>query len=171
MEYAVMAEQDVPAIAKVYMEYITFTRTAAGSTKKRTNGSIREIVIFAAYQNKGYGTALLQEIERRDTPAKGADRGAEPKAATAGKLSYEQKKEQEKLLRRLRKAVDAVETQLAGGERQIAEYDARFAAAATTYNEADYKAYNDLKAQYDHLMHEWEKASYELEITEEQYNG
>ena len=56
-------------------------------------------------------------------------------------------------------------------ERQIAEYDARFAAAATTYNEADYKAYNDLKAQYDHLMHEWEKASYELEITEEQYNG
>lgn len=72
MEYAVMDEQDVPAIAKVYMEYITFTRTAAGSTKKRTNGSIREIVIFAAYQNKGYGTALLQEIERR-----ARERGAE----------------------------------------------------------------------------------------------
>ena len=43
--------------------------------------------------------------------------------------------------------------------------------AATDYNEADYKAYNDLKARYDHQMHEWEKASYELEITEEQYNG
>ena len=34
------------------------------------------------------------------------------------------------------------------------------------YNEADYKAYNELKAEYDHQMHEWEKASYELEITE-----
>ena len=37
---------------------------------------------------------------------------------------------------------------------------------ATQYNEADYKAYNELKAEYDHQMHEWEKASYELEITE-----
>ena len=50
-------------------------------------------------------------------------------------------------------------------ERRIADYDARFA-AATAYDEADYKAYDDLKAHYDHLMHEWEKASYELEITE-----
>ena len=48
---------------------------------------------------------------------------------------------------------------------QIAEYDARFAAGGA-YNEADFKAYNDLKARYDHQMHEWEKASYELEITE-----
>lgn len=46
-------------------------------------------------------------------------------------------------------------------------YDAKFA-VATTYDEADYKAYNDLKARYDHQMHEWEKASYELELTEEQ---
>ena len=41
-------------------------------------------------------------------------------------------------------------------------------AAATAYDEADYKAYNDLKARYDHQMHEWEKASYELELVEEQ---
>ncbi len=135
------------------------------------DGAVKEYLGGIYYFLEKRKLESLQEIERRDTPAKGADRGAEPKAATAGKLSYEQKKEQEKLLRRLRKAVDAVETQLAGVERQIAEYDARFAAAATTYNEADYKAYNDLKAQYDHLMHEWEKASYELEITEEQYNG
>ena len=40
-------------------------------------------------------------------------------------------------------------------------------AAATTYVEEDYKQYNELKARYDHLMHEWEKASYELEITEQ----
>ncbi len=40
-------------------------------------------------------------------------------------------------------------------------------AAATAYDEADYKAYNDLKARYDHQQ-EWEKASYELELVEEQ---
>ena len=73
----------------------------------------------------------------------------------------------EKQLRKLRRAVETVEAELAEIEKQIAAYDAKFA-AATEYNEADYKAYNDLKARYDHQMHEWEKASYELEIVEEQ---
>ena len=68
------------------------------------------------------------------------------------------------------RAVETIETELGDLEKQIAAWDAKFA-AATDYNEADYKAYNDLKARYDHQMHEWEKASYELEITEEQYNG
>ena len=67
----------------------------------------------------------------------------------------------------MRKAVEAVEADLAEIEKRIAEYDARFA-AATEYNEADYKAYNELKTRYDHQMHEWEKASYELELVEEQ---
>ena len=65
----------------------------------------------------------------------------------------------------MRKAVETIEAELADIEGRIAEYDARFA-AATDYNETDYAAYNELKARYDHLMHEWEKASYELEITE-----
>ena len=134
------------------------------------DGAVKEYLGGIYYFLEKRKLESLQEIERRDVPVKGAEKGAEPKAPTAGKLSYEQKKEQEKLLRRLRKAVETVEAQLADVERQIAEYDARFA-AATAYNEADYKAYDDLKARYDHLMHEWEKASYELELTEEQYNG
>ena len=106
----------------------------------------------------------LQEIERKDTPAASA---STVKDSSAGKLSYEQRKEQEKLLRKLRKAVEAIETQLADIEGKIADYDQKFA-TATEYNEADYAAYNDLKAEYDRQMHEWEKASYELEITENQ---
>lgn len=50
-------------------------------------------------------------------------------------------------------------------EAQIAEYDAKFA-VATEYNSEDYKAYEALKQQLDHLMHEWEKAVYELELVE-----
>ena len=102
----------------------------------------------------------LRDVERKEAPAP----AAAPKTE-APKLTYEQKKEQEKLLRKLRRAVESIETELAETERRIADYDARFA-AATAYDEADYKAYDDLKAHYDHLMHEWEKASYELEITE-----
>jgi ATP-binding cassette subfamily F protein 3 len=104
----------------------------------------------------------LQDIERKDKPqttAKAADNNA-------GKLTYEQKKEQEKLLRKLRKAVETVEEELAKVEKEIADYDARFA-TATEYNADDYAKYNALKEHYDHLMHEWEKASYELEITEQ----
>ena len=86
---------------------------------------------------------------------------------SSGKLSYEQKKEQEKLLRKLRKNVEQIEIELAEVEKKIAEYDARFA-VATDYNADDYKAYDELKSRYDHLMHEWEKASYEVEITEQQ---
>ena len=102
----------------------------------------------------------LRDVERKEAPAP----AAAPKTEVP-KLTYEQKKEQEKLLRKLRRAVESIETELAETERRIADYDARFA-AATAYDEADYKAYDDLKAHYDHLMHEWEKASYELEITE-----
>ena len=121
---------------------------------------------------KGSGPAAGANVSNGAKGSGGANgaNGAEEKAALSGKASYEQKKEQEKLLRKLRKAVESVETELAELEKRIAEYDAKFA-AATDYNEADYTAYNDLKSRYDHQMHEWEKASYELEITEEQYNG
>ena len=146
------------------------------------NGGVKEYLGGIYYFLEKRKLESLQEIERRDAPAKetaakvspkaGANvvSGVEEKAPLSGKASYEQKKEQEKLLRKLRKAVETIEAELSGLEKQIAEYDAKFA-AATDYNEADYKAYNDLKARYDHQMHEWEKASYELEITEEQENG
>ena len=105
----------------------------------------------------------LQEIERKDTVITSNT----TKEVSSGKLSYEQKKEQEKLIRKLRKVVEGIEAELSGVESQISAYDEKFA-TATEYNEADYAAYNELKSRYDHLMHEWEKASYELEITENQ---
>ena len=104
----------------------------------------------------------MQEIERKDTPTE----SAQLKTNSSGKLSYEQKKEQEKAARKLRKAIENVETELAKIEEQIAEYDSKFA-TATEYNEADYVTYNELKASYDKQMHEWEKLNYELELTEE----
>jgi len=128
------------------------------------DGAVKEYLGGIYYFLEKRKVESLQEIERRDAPAaKGA---AEKSAAGSGKRSYEQKKEQEKQVRKLRKAVEAIEAELAGIERRIADYDARFA-AATGYDEADYKAYNELKTRYDHFMHEWEKASYELEIVEE----
>ena len=138
------------------------------------DGGVKEYLGGIYYFLEKRKLESLQEIERRDpspkaaaakSPAKGAGTVETPKPVPSGKATYEQRKEQEKLLRKLRRNVETIEAELADIERQIAAYDAKFA-AATDYNESDYKAYNDLKTRYDHQMHEWEKASYELEITE-----
>jgi ATP-binding cassette subfamily F protein 3 len=129
------------------------------------DGRVKEYLGGIYYFLEKRKVESLQDIERKDSPATSAT--GSTKEASTGKLSYEQRKEQEKLLRKLRKAVENIEAQLAEIEQKIADYDQKFA-TATEYNEADYAAYNDLKAEYDHQMHEWEKASYELEITENQ---
>ena len=126
------------------------------------DGGVKEYLGGIYYFLEKRKVESLQEIERRDTTTTST-----VKESSTGKLSYEQRKEQEKLLRKLRKAVETIESELADIEQKIAAYDEKFA-SATEYNEADYAAYNDLKAQYDKQMHEWEKASYELEITENQ---
>ena len=127
------------------------------------DGGVKEYLGGIYYFLEKRKVESLQEIERKDTPSTLTT----TKEASSGKLSYEQKKEQEKLIRKMRKAVETIEMELAAVEEQIAAYDEKFA-TATEYNEADYVTYNELKSRYDHLMHEWEKASYELEITENQ---
>lgn len=127
------------------------------------DGGVKEYLGGIYYFLEKRKVESLAEIERKAAPSTSSK---ESTAVSSGKLSYEQKKEQEKQIRKLRKAVEAIETELAEIEAQIADYDARFA-SATEYNEADYRAYNELKTRYDHQMHEWEKASYELELIEE----
>ena len=126
------------------------------------DGGVREYLGDIWYFLEKRKVESLQEIERKERPV--ATKAVEN---SGGKLSYEQKKEQEKLIRKLRKAVESVEEELAKVEKEISDYDARFA-VATEYNADDYAKYNALKEQYDRLMHEWEKVSYELEITEQQ---
>ena len=127
------------------------------------DGGVREYLGDIWYFLEKRKVESLQEIERKERPG-ASDKSND--APTAGKMTYEQKKEQEKLLRKLRKAVESVEQELAEVEKEIAAYDARFA-TATDYNADDYAKYDALKQRYDTLMHEWEKASYELEITEQ----
>ena len=127
------------------------------------DGGVREYLGDIWYFLEKRKVESLQEIERKERPAV-SDKSND--APTVGKMTYEQKKEQEKLLRKLRKAVESVEQELTEVEKEIADYDARFA-TATEYNADDYAKYDALKQRYDTLMHEWEKASYELEITEQ----
>ncbi len=127
------------------------------------DGGVREYLGGIYYFLEKRKIEDIREIERKaETPKQSAT--ATP-TQSQGKLSYEQKKEQEKLIRKHRKAVETIEAQTAEVEEQIAQYDTKFA-TATEYNAEDYKAYEALKQQLDHLMHEWEKAVYELELVE-----
>ena len=125
------------------------------------NGGVREYLGGIYYFLEKRKLENLHEVER-----KAVVQNTAKQESSQGKLSYEQKKEQEKLLRKLRKNIEQIEADTAEVERKIAEYDARFA-TATEYNAEEYKEYDELKHRYDHLMHEWEKAVYELEISEE----
>ena len=102
------------------------------------DGGVKEYLGGIYYFLEKRKLESLQEIERRDAPAKpaanpAAKSAAQPAAnrdaAASGKLTYEQRKEQEKQLRKLRRAVETVEAELAEIEKQIAAYDAKFAAA------------------------------------------
>ena len=127
------------------------------------DGGVREYLGDIWYFLEKRKVESLQEIERKERPSTSEKSADTP---NVGKLTYEQRKEQEKLLRKLRKAVESIEQELAQVESEIADFDRRFA-VATEYNAEDYAKYDTLKQQYDHLMHEWEKSSYELEITEQ----
>ncbi len=105
------------------------------------DGGVKEYLGGIYYFLEKRKLESMAEIERKATPTTTSKEGA---TVSSGKLSYEQKKEQEKQIRKLRKAVEAIETELAEIESQIADYDARFA-SATEYNEADYRAYDELK--------------------------
>lgn len=128
------------------------------------NGGVKEYLGGIYYFLEKRKLESLQEIERKDIIAASAS-----KDNGSGKLTYEQKKEQEKIVRKIRKTIETIETELSETERKIAEYDTKFALAAE-YNEKNYKIYNELKSCYEHQMHEWEKMSYELEIVENEIN-
>ena len=72
------------------------------------DGGVREYLGDIWYFLEKRKVESLQDIERHDKP----QAKAEESTNSSGKLSYEQKKEQEKLLRKLRKAVEMVEEEL-----------------------------------------------------------
>ena len=124
------------------------------------DGGVREYLGGIYYFLEKRKLESLRDVERKEV-----QQSDSPHEQSSGKLSYEQKKEQEKLVRKLRKRVEEIESDLERIEKEMAVYNEKFA-AGTEYNADDYAAYDALKKQYDKQMHEWEKASYELEITE-----
>ncbi|MFR9649779.1 MAG: ABC-F family ATP-binding cassette domain-containing protein [Rikenellaceae bacterium] len=101
----------------------------------------------------------LNEVERKAPTASKSESSTTP---TSGKQSYAERKEQEKILKRTRRAVAEVEEQLATIEEEIKRWDTLFAQGE--YNDNDFATYEECKKLLDKKMGEWERLSYEVEI-------
>ncbi len=133
------------------------------------DGGVREYLGGITYFLERRNVDSMREIEKMDklnNPTK--DIVETDKKTSDSSLSYEEQKALEREIRRAKKGVESVENELEQIELQIAEFDAKMASAAESseYNEADYKAYGELKRLQESKMHSWEQLSYELEIIE-----
>ena len=91
-----------------------------------------------------------------------ATQSHETEVKTQGRLSYEQSKDRERELRKLRNAVEKVEKEISDLEEQIAAKEAQLASG--TAQDADfYFQYQSLKDRLDERMEAWENATIALE--------
>ncbi|MDD6622412.1 MAG: ABC transporter ATP-binding protein, partial [Bacteroidales bacterium] len=83
-----------------------------------------------------------------------------------GKLSYQEKKERERAVRKAKKEVADAENAIAELEQKIAEIEARFATGEVSDELCQEHA--ALSSAHEKAMHDWEAASENLEILENQ---
>jgi len=110
----------------------------------------------------------LRELEKKApviTPAE--EKTAPPQTS---KMKYLEKKETERVYRRLKRKAEETEAEITQVEKELAEMDAVLASGDSEIvsDTAFYTGYEEKKRNLDFLMQEWEKAHSELEtfITE-----
>ena len=116
------------------------------------------------HEFKGDIFEFLEEKERQEAQAaraKQAVQAAQPKAG-AGKAAYEQGKNRERELRKLRSVVEKIEKEIEMIESQIAEKEAVLASGSVQGQEF-YDEYQALKNRLDEQMEAWETATIAVE--------
>lgn len=114
----------------------------------------------SVHEFKGDIFEFLEEKERQEaqaTRARQAEQAAQPKTG-AGKAAYEQGKNRERELRKLRSVVEKIEKEIEMIESQIAEKEAVLASGSVQGQEF-YDEYQALKNRLDEQMEAWETAT------------
>ncbi len=128
-------------------------------------GKVREflggIYEFLDYKNMD----SLRELEKKNEvklSSSPTNKLEEKQEVSAGKLSYAEQKEREKLIRKAEKEVAKCENQISDIEGQIAEIESMLASGASV--DADvYTKHADLQKQLEDAMSQWELACEEVE--------
>ena len=109
----------------------------------------------------------LQDLKQLETSKRPSGTAAAAPAISQGKQSYEQAKERERQLRKLRGNVAKIEQEIEDIEAAMAQQDARLAAdPSTAADPAFYQEYDALKKRLEERMEAWEHATIELEAAQ-----
>ena len=106
---------------------------------------------------------LGESKSRKEQSAPTPKEPEKPAAQNGEDLSWAEKKEAEKNLRRLQNAVKKEEQEIEHFEKEIAAMDAAFAAAGYVPSQDDFEKYKHLKQSLEGHMARWEKAQEELD--------
>lgn len=90
----------------------------------------------------------------------------EPSEQDEGKMSYMERKERQKKLRKAEKAVEDAEMEISRKEQRIKELDSKLLLQENASNMDLVNEYADLQRQLDELVERWEQLSEELEDLE-----
>lgn len=103
----------------------------------------------------------LKDLEQKSKPAAG---GVKPQTISQNKLNYQQSKERERELRKLRGNVERIEQEIMSIEEQIADKESVLSLGADVSTDANFYAdYQKLKDRLEERMSAWEEATMELE--------
>ena len=103
----------------------------------------------------------LKDLEQKSKPAAG---GVKPQTISQNKLNYQQSKERERELRKLRGNVERIEQEIMSIEEQIADKESVLSSGADVSTDANFYAdYQKLKDRLEERMSAWEEATMELE--------
>ena len=125
------------------------------------NKSIKEFKgdIFEFLEYRKIENLKALELQKKASPDKGNA------TVSQNKLNYEQSKQRERDLRKLRSAVEKIEKEIESTEMAIAEKDELLSSnpELTVSDPNFYSEYEALKQKLDTLMEDWEKATENLE--------
>jgi ATP-binding cassette subfamily F protein 3 len=115
----------------------------------------------------------LKELEKKDVAVAAAPSPATGKRAPVqdSKTRYLEKKETERVYRRLKRQTEESEAEITILEKEIADMDARLASGdnEVVSDTSFYNLYEEKKQRLDALMHRWEKMHGELEAFMTEY--
>ena len=158
-------DMDSKDILKNALLQYTGTLVVVSHDRDFLQGLTEELYEFrdgAVHEFKG---DIFEFLESRSASLQAAvtvPQSHEAEVKTQGRLSYEQSKDRERELRKLRNAVEKVEKEISDLEEQIAAKEAQLASG--TAQDADfYSQYQSLKDRLDERMEAWENATIALE--------
>lgn len=105
----------------------------------------------------------LQELER-NSQAQGESKSLGDEKVTENKLSYEARKEQAKVVRKVEKAIAECEEHITNTESKIGEIEVQLATPEGASDTSLYTEYGNLKKQLADAMEKWTELTLELEV-------